>query len=117
MNKPQNNKLNLDQLTEKQKLDFSEKLPTGYLLHQYLEDMNSFHTQIESLIQDGEVFVQQKQYQAAGTAFTDISDLNSIYTSLTAGDLPRAKVMIDKLDTAARDYLPTSLYDQLNKMT
>lgn len=112
VNKP-NNKLSLEQLTEQQQVELQSRLPQGYLLSQYVEDVSTLNTEIDGLIKEGRESVEKQQYDSACTTFGDVSDLQDIYYALVQGQLPNALHMVEDLDTAVRDYMPTRLYDQL----
>ncbi len=108
--------LSLEELTEKQQSILQSRLPQGYLLGQYIEDVASLHTQIDGLIDDGKGYIKRKQYDIAGTTFSDVADLEDVYDALVQGQLPQALHMVEGLDTAVRDYLPVRLYDQLYRV-
>ena len=107
------NPLRLEELTEQQQTYLQDRLPRGYLLRQYIDDLNNLQQEIDGLIEDGKSFVKMKEYGPAGTTFTDVSELQDIHTVLSRGKLSKARVLVESLDTAVRDYLPTRLYDQM----
>jgi hypothetical protein len=107
------NPLRLEELTEQQQVYLQDQLPRGYLLSQYIDDLGSLQQEIDGLIQDGKSQVEFKEYGLAGTIFTDVSDLQDVHTVLSRGKLSKAKTLVEDLDTAVRDYMPTRLYDQM----
>ena len=108
--------LKLEQLTEQQQVYLQDQLPRGYLLSQYIDDLSFLQQEINGLVEDGKSQVQFKEYGLAGTIFTDVSDLQDIHTVLSRGKLSKARVLVEDLDTAVRDYLPTRLYDQMYRI-
>ncbi len=103
----------LERLTEDERSQIQAKLPPGYLIDQYIDDMQTLQYEINDLIRSGKEFVDAKEYGLAGTTFTDVSDLQDIYTVFSRGKLSKGRVLVESLDTAVRDHLPVRLYDQM----
>ncbi len=109
-------KPSLENITAEYNCGISSKLPDGYHLVDYMEDIGELKFEIDELIHKGKLSVEKANYRMAVSEFKDVTDLKSIRAYLLQGKFSNAISGIDKLDTKAREHIPNRLYGKIYKM-
>ncbi|AQQ71424.1 hypothetical protein SMSP2_01798 [Limihaloglobus sulfuriphilus] len=103
-------KLVYEELSDEQRAYLQERIPDNYNLREYIRDISELEEQIGSLSLEAREFAESKNYTLAGMTYLDITDLDKIYNTLRVGNTIAAKKLIDELETANRERIPSRLY-------
>lgn len=90
-----------------------EKIPGDYEPNEMLADLRELDDSIDRVIGKGYLWLAEEDYELAGSAFTDVGDLEEIRSGITEGAYDVVQRLIANLDTAVRDEIPTRLYDRI----
>ena len=71
------------------------------------------HRHIDDRVTDGYSYLVDRDYEMAGTMFSDVADLQHVSELIQQGEYAQAKIRVSGLDTAVRDEIPRELYDAL----
>ena len=90
-----------------------KKMPPGYSRKHMRDDLMELHRYIDARVTDGYSYLVERDYEMAGTVFTDAADLWDISSLVQEGEFGRAGMRSSGLDTAVRDEIPSRLYNFL----